>query len=93
VSPSPVDASPLRVAHVVEALEVGGLEKLIVDFARHGDRGRFSATVVTLGERGRRLVLAHFTFAAQSQAYQTLFANLPRVHSRPVAAPLEARAL
>jgi glycosyltransferase involved in cell wall biosynthesis len=45
-------ASPVRVAHVVEALEVGGLEKLIVEFARHTDRARFTACVVTLGERG-----------------------------------------
>ncbi|MFO0907031.1 MAG: glycosyltransferase [Isosphaeraceae bacterium] len=42
----------LRVAHVVEALEMGGLEKLLVDFARFGDRDRFSGCVITLGDRG-----------------------------------------
>jgi glycosyltransferase involved in cell wall biosynthesis len=46
-------SSPVRVAHVVEALEVGGLEKLIVELARHTDRARFAACVMTLGERGR----------------------------------------
>ena len=43
----------VRVAHLVETLEVGGLEKLLVDFARHADRSRFALQVVTLGERGR----------------------------------------
>jgi glycosyltransferase involved in cell wall biosynthesis len=38
---------------VVESLEVGGLEKLLVDFARHVDRSRFALSFVTLGARGR----------------------------------------
>ncbi|MFO0951490.1 MAG: glycosyltransferase [Isosphaeraceae bacterium] len=45
--------SPVRVAHVVEALETGGLEKLLVEFVRHSERARFSHQVVALGERGR----------------------------------------
>ena len=47
------DARQIRVAHVVEALEVGGLEKLIVEFARHSDRARFATRVVTLDAPGR----------------------------------------
>jgi glycosyltransferase involved in cell wall biosynthesis len=42
----------LRVAHVTLGLEVGGQEKLLVEFARHADRQRFELRVVTLGERG-----------------------------------------
>lgn len=41
-----------RVAHVVESLDLGGLEKLIVEFVRHADGARFEARVVTLGQRG-----------------------------------------
>lgn len=41
-----------RVAHVCESLEMGGLEKLLVEFARHADRSRFDLRFVTLGERG-----------------------------------------
>ncbi len=43
---------PVRVAHVAESLEMGGLEKLLVEFARHADRTRFELRFVTLGERG-----------------------------------------
>lgn len=42
----------IRVAHVVESLELGGLEKLVVEFARHADRARFAPMVVTIGPRG-----------------------------------------
>lgn len=44
--------APVRVAHVVESLEMGGLEKLLVEFARHADRARFGLRFVTLGDRG-----------------------------------------
>lgn len=43
---------PIRVAHVVETLELGGLEKLLVDFVRHADRATFAPQVITLGHRG-----------------------------------------
>jgi glycosyltransferase involved in cell wall biosynthesis len=42
----------IRVAHVVETLDLGGLEKLITEFARHTDRTRFAPMVVTIGRRG-----------------------------------------
>ena len=41
-----------RVAHLVENLEVGGLEKLLVEFAKHADRSRFALRFLTLGHRG-----------------------------------------
>lgn len=53
VSSMTLAASPLPVAHVVESLEVGGLENLVVEFARHADRSRFALRVIALGERGR----------------------------------------
>ena len=38
---------------MVESLEVGGLEKLLVEFARHHDRDRFAPACVALGKPGR----------------------------------------
>lgn len=43
---------PLRVAHVVGQLDVGGMEKLLVEFARHADRERFALTCISLSTRG-----------------------------------------
>src|SRR4051812_33792326 len=42
----------LRVVHLTQGLDVGGQEKLLVEFARHADRGRFDLRFVTLGGRG-----------------------------------------
>jgi glycosyltransferase involved in cell wall biosynthesis len=42
----------LRVAHVAHGLDVGGLEKLLVEFARHADRERFELRFFSLGDRG-----------------------------------------
>jgi glycosyltransferase involved in cell wall biosynthesis len=42
----------LRVVHVTPGLDMGGLEKLLVEFARHADRRRFALRFVTLGGRG-----------------------------------------
>ena len=42
----------IRVAHVAETMDLGGLEKLLVEFARHADRDRFDLRFVTLGARG-----------------------------------------
>src|SRR5262249_57614640 len=42
----------LRVAHVTLGLDMGGQEKLLVEFARHADRRRFELMVVSLGGRG-----------------------------------------
>jgi glycosyltransferase involved in cell wall biosynthesis len=43
---------PLRVAHLTLGLEMGGQEKLLVEFARHFDRQRFRLEVIVLGQRG-----------------------------------------
>jgi glycosyltransferase involved in cell wall biosynthesis len=43
---------PARVAHVTLGLDMGGLEKLLVEFARHADRGRFALHFIVLGGRG-----------------------------------------
>jgi sugar transferase (PEP-CTERM/EpsH1 system associated) len=40
------------VVHVTPGLDMGGLEKLLVEFARHADRERFALRFVVLGERG-----------------------------------------
>jgi len=45
--------SRLRVAHVTLGLDVGGQEKLMVEFARFADRSRFDLCFVSLTERGR----------------------------------------
>jgi glycosyltransferase involved in cell wall biosynthesis len=42
----------IRVAHVVLQLQMGGMEKLLVEFARHADRDRFALHFVSLGDRG-----------------------------------------
>src|SRR5689334_12097920 len=42
----------LRVVHVVGQLDVGGMEKLLVEFARHSDRAAFDLKFVSLGTRG-----------------------------------------
>jgi glycosyltransferase involved in cell wall biosynthesis len=43
---------PLRVLHVTPGLDLGGLEKLLVEFARHADRRRYTLQFVSLGTRG-----------------------------------------
>jgi glycosyltransferase involved in cell wall biosynthesis len=42
----------LRVAHVAESFAMGGLEKLLVAFARHADRASHALRFVAMGERG-----------------------------------------
>lgn len=42
----------LRIAHVAPGLEMGGLEKLLVEFARRADRDRFDLMFVSLAGRG-----------------------------------------
>ncbi len=44
--------SRLRVAHVTLGLDLGGQEKLLVEFARCADRRRFDLQFVSLGGRG-----------------------------------------
>lgn len=43
---------PIRVVHLVHGLGVGGMEKLLVEFARHADRGGFDLKFVSFGGRG-----------------------------------------
>ena len=42
-----------RILHVTFGLDVGGQEKLLVEFARHSDPERFDLRFVSLGSRGR----------------------------------------
>ena len=44
---------PCRVAHVSLGLEMGGMEKLLVEFARHADRERFQLHFICLEGRGK----------------------------------------
>lgn len=48
---SPVLAR-VRVGHVTQGLQVGGQEKLLVEFARHADRDRLDLHFISLGGRG-----------------------------------------
>jgi glycosyltransferase involved in cell wall biosynthesis len=43
---------PLTVVHLTLGLDVGGQEKLLVEFARHADRRRFALHFVSLTTRG-----------------------------------------
>lgn len=43
---------PIRVVHVTLGLEMGGQEKLLVEFARHADRRRFDLRFISLGQGG-----------------------------------------
>jgi sugar transferase (PEP-CTERM/EpsH1 system associated) len=42
----------LRVVHVTGCLDMGGQEKLLVEFAKHADRDRFDLRFLSLGSRG-----------------------------------------
>ncbi len=42
----------IRVVHVSLGIDVGGLEKLLVEFARHADRGQFDLRFISMGTRG-----------------------------------------
>ncbi len=46
------EGRPLRVVHVASQMVTGGMEKLLVEFARHADRSRFDLRFVALGTRG-----------------------------------------
>ncbi len=45
-------AERIRIVHVALQLETGGMERLLVEFARHADRARFALQFVALGTRG-----------------------------------------
>lgn len=42
----------LRVLHLTQGLDMGGLEKLLVEFARHADRDRFELRFASLSGKG-----------------------------------------
>jgi sugar transferase (PEP-CTERM/EpsH1 system associated) len=42
----------LCIAHVTRSLDIGGQEKMLVEFAHHADRARYEITVVVLEGRG-----------------------------------------
>ena len=42
----------LRVLHLTQGLDMGGQEKLLVEFARHADRDRFDLTFASLSGKG-----------------------------------------
>jgi glycosyltransferase involved in cell wall biosynthesis len=44
--------APLRIFHVTGCLDIGGQEKLLVEFARHADRRRFALHFISLEKRG-----------------------------------------
>lgn len=41
-----------HIVHVTQGLDIGGQEKLLVEFARHADRDRFELRFVSLGTEG-----------------------------------------
>lgn len=57
-SPTPLELKdmaglqPTRVMHVVLGTQVGGMEKLLVEFAKFADRGRFDLAFTSLQTRG-----------------------------------------
>jgi len=50
--PAQVSDRAVRVAHVSFGLDVGGQEKLLVEFARQADPGRFDLRFISIGSRG-----------------------------------------
>lgn len=48
----PLPPRRLRIAHVTQGLDMGGLEKLLVELARHTDRRAFQLHFFSLGSRG-----------------------------------------
>src|SRR5437762_2296225 len=42
----------IQITHVASQLDMGGMEKLLVEFARHADRERFELRFVSLGAGG-----------------------------------------
>jgi len=46
------EGRPLRVVHIASQMVTGGMERLLVEFARHADRSRFDLRFVSLGTRG-----------------------------------------
>ena len=49
---TPSNPRRLRIGHVTQGLQIGGQEKLLVEFARHADRDHFDLHFISLGGRG-----------------------------------------
>ena len=49
MSPISVSTPALKVMHVVQCLDIGGLEKVVIELARRLDRNRFSPEILCLG--------------------------------------------
>ncbi len=47
------ESQRVRVAHIALQLDTGGMERLLVEFARHADRSAFDLRFVALSGRGR----------------------------------------
>ena len=47
-----VSSGRVRVAHISSGLEIGGLEKLLIEFARFANRDRFEMVFISLAGRG-----------------------------------------
>ncbi|MCS7047077.1 MAG: glycosyltransferase, partial [Gemmataceae bacterium] len=60
-----------RVAHVTLGLDVGGQERLLVEFARHTDRVAFDLFMIVLSERGR------FANAIEAEGWPVLTLHEP----------------
>jgi glycosyltransferase involved in cell wall biosynthesis len=41
--------TPTRITHVAQQLDTGGMERLLVEFARHADRTRFEPSFIAIG--------------------------------------------
>lgn len=50
--PVPAITPPIKVAHVAFSLQTGGMERLLVEFARRADRRRFCLHFFSLTDRG-----------------------------------------
>lgn len=88
--PESRDASPNRgrIVHVTFGLEVGGQEKLLVEFARLADRTRFSLQFVSIGSRGilsdeiEKLGWPVTPLGLPSGLHPSLFVKLVRIFRR-----------
>lgn len=49
----PSGKRPLRIMHVVLQLDTGGMEKLLVEFARHADSDKYDLRFLCISSRGR----------------------------------------
>ena len=67
----------LHIAHITLGLDIGGQEKLLVEFARHTDPARCALTFVSLSGRGRLAVRhGHFPGARRAHHRITPFCHL-----------------